>query len=434
MIIQQMTDLIGNTPMLKISPEVTGFKNIDLYAKLEMLNPFGSVKDRTAWAMIKDDLQKIKDGNMTIYENSSGNTAKSLQAIAGIHGVKFRLVSALAKVEEQKEILQILGSEIEEIAGASDCFDPTDSNDPQYLIERTAKGMPGQIYFPSQFTNEKNPEYHEATTAQEIINDLGKVDYFIGSLGTTGSSLGITRKLQAENPDFKSIAVVPKANQFIPGIRSLSQMWESGLFKRDKYNEFIQMHEQDAIDGMLVLNRQCGVLCGISSGANFKGALDYLRAIDGTLTERQTAVFLVCDRMEWYISYLKERRPELFGEVEIENGLSQFEDTGINIVPEVQAESLENFKLSHPDLVIIDIRNPQSFGMLNIPASINMPNELFRKWIDGKNPFQASRPVLLICAVGEQSRYYAAYLRTLGCQAYNLAGGIMTWCDCAKAA
>lgn len=434
MIIEQMTDLIGNTPLLKIDPNVTALKNIDLYAKLEMLNPFGSVKDRTAWGMIKDDLETIKKNGMTIYENSSGNTAKSLQAIAGIHGVQFRLVSALAKVEEQKQVLQILGSEIEEIAGASDCFDPTDSNDPQYLIERTAKGRPGEIYFPSQFTNDKNPAYHEETTAQEIANDLGKVDYFVGSLGTTGSSLGITRKLQEQNSDFQSIAVVPKANQFIPGIRSLSQMWESGLFKRDKYNEFIQLNEQEAIDGMLVLNRQCGVLCGISSGANFKGAMDYLSSIDDSLTERKTAVFMVCDRMEWYISYLKERRPEIFGENEVVNALSKFDDSHINIVPEVQAENVETFARDNPDLLIVDIRTSQSFAMLNIPQSINMPNELFRKWIDGRNPFQDNRPVLLICAVGEQSRYYAAYLRTLGCQAYNLAGGIMNWCDCREAA
>ncbi len=434
MIIEQMTDLIGNTPMLKINPEVTGLKNIDLYAKLEMLNPFGSVKDRTAWAMVKDDLQKIKDGKMTIYENSSGNTAKSLQAIAGIHGIKFRLVSALAKVEEQKQVLQVLGAEIEEIAGASDCFDPSDSNDPQYLIERTARGRPGEIYFPSQFTNEKNPDYHEETTAQEIENDLGSVDYFIGSLGTTGSTLGISRKLKRGNDDLKSIAVVPKSNQFIPGIRKLNEMWESGLFKRDTYDEFIHLSEQDAIDGMLVLNRQCGVLCGISSGANFKGALDYLREIDAGLAERKTAVFLVCDRMEWYISYLQERRPALFGEAEKPDALSQFDDGGVHIVPEVQAEKLEQFRAEHPDMLIIDIRTSQSFALINLPGSMSMPQELFRKWIDGTNPFQGDRPILLICAVGEQSRYYAAYLRKLGCQAYNLSGGIMTWRDFAKAA
>lgn len=427
MIVDKMTDLIGNTPMLKIDSAVTGLKNIDLYAKLEMMNPFGSVKDRTAWGMIKDDLEYIKSHNMTIYENSSGNTAKSLQAIAGMHGVKFRLVSALSKVEEQKQVLQILGSEIEEIAGASDCFDPTDSNDPQYLIERTAKGRPGEIYFPSQFTNQKNPEFHEATTAEEIIADLPRVDYFFGGLGTTGSTLGISRRLKQRNPNMQTIAIVARNNHFIPGIRSLSQMWESELFRRDAYKDFIHVSEQDAIDGLLTLARQCGVLCGISSGANYYAAIEHLRRIDSALPERHSAVFIVCDRMEWYISFLQSRRPQLFGEPEIENSLSAFADDPRAVVPEIEAGQLDDFMKDHP--VVIDLRTPLSFSMRNLPGSINIPQDYFRTMINGYNPFPAGKKILLICAVGESSRYYAHYLGTLGCDAYNLRGGIMSWCD-----
>lgn len=427
MIVEKITDLIGNTPMLKIDPAVTGLKNIDLYAKLEMMNPFGSVKDRTAWGMIKDDLEHIKARNMTIYENSSGNTAKSLQAIAGMHGVKFRLVSALSKVEEQKQVLQILGSEIEEIAGASDCFDPTDSNDPQYLIERTAKGRPGEIYFPSQFTNEKNPAYHEETTAREILADLPRVDYFFGGLGTTGSTLGISRTLQAANPHLQTIAIVSRNNHFIPGIRSLSQMWESELFKRDAYKEFIHVGEQEAIDGLLELGRRCGVLCGVSSGANYHAALEYLRTMDNTLTERQSAVFIVCDRMEWYISFLKNRRPQLFSEPEVPNSLSGFSDDPRALVPEVRPEHLDSFMQDHP--LVIDLRTPLSFAMRQLPGSINIPQETFRGLVNGYNPFPAGKKVLLVCAVGDNSRYYAHYLRTLGCDAYNLSGGVMSWCD-----
>lgn len=427
MIIEKMTDLIGNTPMLKLDPAVTGLKNIDLYAKLEMMNPFGSVKDRTAWGMIKDDLEQIKAQNMTIYENSSGNTAKSLQAIAGVHGIKFRLVSALAKVDEQKQVLQVLGAEIEEIAGANDCFDPTDSNDPQYLIERTAKAQPGKIYFPSQFTNQKNPAYHEDTTAQEILADLGKVDYFIGGLGTTGSSLGISRALARANPALESFAVTSKANNFIPGIRSLSQMWESGLFKREQYKNFTPVSEQEAIDAMLVLNRQCGVLCGVSSGANYFAALEQLRQIDETLAERKSAVFIVCDRMEWYISFLKQRRPQLFSEPEVENSLYDFVDDPRAIVPEIDVGQLDTFLREQP--LVIDLRTSLSFTMRQIPGSMNIPQEIFRTMINGYNPFPAGKKVLLICAVGDNSRYYAHYLCSLGCDAYNLRGGIMSWCD-----
>lgn len=431
MIIEQMTDLIGNTPMLKISPEVTGLKNIDLYAKLEMLNPFGSVKDRTAWAMVKDDLAEIKAKNMTIYENSSGNTAKSLQAIAGMHGVQFRLISALAKVEEQKQVLQIMGAEIEEIAGANDCFDPSDNNDPQYLIERTARSRPGEIYFTSQFTNNKNPDYHEKTTGEEISRDLGKADFFFNGLGTTGSSLGISRRLQQDNPHIETVAIVPETNHFFPGIRSLSQMWESGLFERHQYETFLNISEQEAIDGMLLLNRRCGVLCGVTAGANFAGALKYLREIDASLTERKKAVFIVCDRMEWYISYLKERRPEIFAEPEKPNSLSRFVDAPEKQLPDIELspQQLDDMLGSPHKPIVIDIRTAQSFQLVCIPGSINMPLDLFRKWIDGQNPFEDQAKVVLVCAVGEQSAYFARYLNGLGCDARSLSGGIMSWRD-----
>jgi len=431
MIIESMTDLIGNTPLLKISAEVTGLKNIDLYAKLEMLNPFGSVKDRTAWAMIKDDLDEIKSKNMTIYENSSGNTAKSLQAIAGMHGIKFRLMSALAKVEEQKQVLQIMGAEIEEIAGANDCFDPSDNNDPQYLIERTARSRPGEIYFTSQFTNPKNPDYHEKTTGEEIAKDLGKVDFFFNGLGTTGSSLGISIRLQRDNPDVETVAVIPETNHFFPGVRSLSQMWESGLFQRNQYKTFLNISEQEAIDGMLILNRQCGVLCGVTAGANFAGSLKYLKEIDSSLTERKKAVFIVCDRMEWYISYLKERRPEIFSEPVKENSLSLFVDDGSYRVEdiEISSQTLDEMLGSNEKPIVVDIRTAQSFRLVCIPASINVPSEIFRKWIDGQNPFEEGARIVLVCAVGEQSCFYARYLRSLGCNVYSLSGGIMTWRD-----
>lgn len=428
MIVTAMTDLIGNTPMLKIDRSVTGLKNIDLYAKLEMMNPFGSVKDRTAWGMVRDDLEKIKADGTTIYENSSGNTAKSLQAIAGIHGIKFRLVSALAKVDEQKEVLQIQGAEIEEIAGANDCFDPTDENDPQYLIERTAKSNPGKIYFPSQFTNEKNPQYHEETTATEILNDLGKVDYFFGGLGTTGSTLGISRKLSAINPGMETIGITAARNNFIPGIRSLDQMWDSGLFRREAYKNITPITEQQAIDGMLTLTQRCGVLCGISSGANYTAAIEYLRTVDATLSERKAAVFIVCDRMEWYISFLKTRRPEIFGEPEKENALSRFDSSNLTDIPAITPSALAAWQ-TQENPVIIDLRAPDSFNLIQIPGSINMPQHLFEKWIDGHNPFPAGQAVLLVCAVGERSRHFAAYLNFLGAKAYNLEGGILNWRD-----
>lgn len=434
MIIEHMTDLIGNTPLLKIPKSITGFKNIDLYAKLEMMNAFGSVKDRTAWGMVKDDLEDIKKSGKAIYENSSGNTAKSLQAIANIHGIKFHLVSALEKVREQKEVLQIMGSEIEEIAGASDCFDPTDPNDPQYLIERKVSENPGKLFFTSQFTNMKNPDFHEQTTAREIAEDLGNIDYFFGGLGTTGSSLGISKYFHARNPNFKSIGVAGDLGHFIPGIRNLGQMMESTMFQRNYYNHVYTLTEKDALDGMMKLVRECAVLCGPSSGANFTAALRYLKEIDDVQTAPQKAVFIVCDRMEWYISFIKDRMPELFGKKEKSSSLHAFSSSGIDIVPAITAENIGRWKVQNPGGLIIDTRAAQSFDLIRIPGSINIPQEQFEKLIDDKNPFSEEISVLIVCAIGERSRHFAAYLNSIGAKAYNLEGGIMTWADLRAAA
>jgi cysteine synthase B len=433
MIIHQMTDLIGNTPLLKIDPAVTGLKNIDVYAKLEMMNPFGSVKDRTAWGMIKDDIDHIKEADKTIYENSSGNTGKSLQAIASIYGLKFQLVSALANVREQREVMQIQGAKLQEVVGASDCYDPTDPNDPQHMLERTARANPGGVYFTSQFTNERNADYHEQTTGTEIINDLGTVDFYYSGLGTAGSSLGVIRKLRKTNPDCIAIGVTCKSNQFIPGIRSLNQLHETKLFIKSIYNSFIEISSQDAIDGLLTLSRKCGVLCGPSSGASYSALIKHLKTIDGILTTRKKAVFIVCDRMEWYISYLRDHRPSLFGEPEHENSLSRFNSTDIKDVPSIPPATLESWRIQEQP-IIIDMRAPDSFDLIHIPRSINMPQHLLEKWIDGHNPFTSGQKVLLICAVGERSRHLAAYLNSLGAQAYNLDGGIMAWRDTVQVA
>lgn len=434
MIINSMTDLIGNTPLLKVPDSITGLKNIDVYAKLEMMNPFGSVKDRTAWGMIKDDLVVLQNSGKIIYENSSGNTAKSLQAIANIYGLKFHLVSALNKVVEQKHVLQVMGSEIEEIATASDCFDPSDPNDPQYIIERMVTDKPDGIYFPSQFTNIKNPEYHEITTAEEILNDIGSVDYFFGGLGTAGSILGITKKLKQANSSLESVGVVAETGHFIPGIRNMSQMMESTLFAAGHYSKIYSLTERDALEGMMTLVRSCAVLCGPSSGANYTAAIRHLRNCDAGLTERKTAVFIVCDRMEWYISYIQDRMPELFGGKKQESPLSCFESRHIDFVSEIATHDFDSWQQQHADALIIDIRAAPSFQLVHIRGSINMPSDMFERWISEHNPFSGNCPVVIICAVGERSRHYAAYLNSIGVRGYSLQGGIMAWHDFREAA
>ena len=236
MIVDKITDLIGNTPMLKISSDVHGLKNVNLYAKLEMMNPFGSVKDRIAWEMLKDDMDDIVKNNKLIVENSSGNTSKAMQAIASMYGVNFKLMSAIAKVPEPLDVMRILGAEIEELTQAgSDCFDPNDPNDPQYLIEKFIEQSERPVFFTSQFTNEKNMDAHRKTTAPEMLNDLDRIDWFVGGLGTTGSSRGIIETIQERDRHMKAIGVCGAVGELIPGIRAQEQLVEAGFYERNIY-------------------------------------------------------------------------------------------------------------------------------------------------------------------------------------------------------
>lgn len=427
MIYEHITELIGNTPLLKIPADVHGLKNIDLYAKLEMMNPFGSVKDRVAWGMIADDIEEIRASGKTIYENSSGNTAKALQALGSIYGVKTKLITYMARVESVKDIIRMLGAEIEEVLGGSECFDPNDPNDPQFLIAKMVKEDPAHTYFPSQFTNPKNPDVHYRTTGKEIVDDLGKVDYFFGGLGTSGSTLGAARRIRDEgNPDLVAVGICASKNDFIPGIRSLDQMWESGLFTKSNYSDFVYVDSGESVDAMMELNRKVGILCGPTSGASYLGSLRYLSKIDDQLTERKSAVFIVCDRVEWYVEYIRQRRPQLFSMEAKPGALGTFEKepsaAGCLVsIADAPAWIAENEPL------IVDVRGNLAYKMSTINGAINIPWELFEPMIDASDPFPKDKPLLLVCPVGEKTVRYAAYLRKRGYDAYGLSGGILAW-------
>ena len=426
---EHITDLIGNTPLLKIPAEVHGLKNIDLYAKMELMNPFGSVKDRIAWGIIRDDIDDIQAKGKTIYENSSGNTAKALQVIANMYGVKTRLITYLAKVDGVKDIVRMLGADIEEVLGGSECFDPNDPNDPQFLIAKMVKDDPDKNYFPSQFTNPKNPDVHYHSTGKEIADDLGRVDFFFGGLGTSGSTLGAARRMRDEgSPDLVSIGVCASKNDFIPGIRSLDQMWESGLFVKENYNDFVYVDSGESVDAMMELIRGAGLLCGPTSGASYLGALRYLKNVDEGLTERKNAVFIACDRVEWYTDYIRQRRPDLFG-LQMKPGslrAFKFDQEGNKDRFTVKVDKAQAW-IDDEKPLIIDVRGNLAYKMTTLEGAINIPWELFETMIDGADPFPKDRPILLVCPVGEKTARYAAYLQTRGYRSFSLDGGILGW-------
>ncbi len=424
MVYKHITELIGNTPLLLIDPAVHGLKNIDLYAKLEYYNPFGSVKDRIAWGMIKDDIQKIQKEKRTFIEASSGNTAKALQALASIYGLHLEIVTNRFKVLEVKQIVQFIGATFEELPGLSECPDPTVENDVSSVIAKKLSVNPDHYYHASQYTNEKNIKTHYKSTGPEIYADIGNVDYFFGGLGTSGSTRGTAQFLKEKNPQLETIGIVSGSDDFIPGIRSESEMWEVGLFEKEFYDQILIINSKISIEASVNLIRKSGIMGGPTSGAGYAGALEYLSKLDRNLVSRKKAVFIVSDRFEWYMSYYQKRRPDLFGGISKE----QINDLSNVAVKELLPLQVEEW-LKVPNKLVIDIRTNLGYRMGHVPGSINIPNDTLEEMLSRGLPFPKSTELLFVCPTGELSRKIAARFIDKSYMAVNLSGGITSWRD-----
>lgn len=429
-----ITELIGNTPLLRLDPAVHGLHNVELYAKLESFNPFGSVKDRVAWGMIRDELDDIIARKQTLIEASSGNTAKALRILGAMHGVGLRAVTNRIKVTEVRELLQLFGTDIEELPGLSECPDPTAPNDVYSVIDATMAKAPGAWHHPSQYTSEKNIEAHYEGTGREIHEDLARddiprVDYLIGGLGTTGSTRGAATFLRKHNPELKTIAVVSERTDFIPGIRSETELWDVGLFQPDFYDRILAIEAGRAVDATLELATGHGVLAGPTSGATYAAALEHLGALDHSDPDHPiVAVFIVCDRLEPYLSYIRKRRPELFGRP---NRPAPPSPQELSATPTLSPDELETLdRDARP--TIVDTRGAMAYRIAHVPGALNIRDDQLEDMFIQGIPFSRSRPLVFVCPVGELSLRFAALARRAGFDSFSLAGGIAAWRDTGK--
>ncbi|GHJ35168.1 hypothetical protein Sm713_07770 [Streptomyces sp. TS71-3] len=421
---------------MRIDPAVHGLRHIDLYAKLEMLNPFGSVKDRPAWNMARPHLAAAAERDETVVELSSGNTAKALALLAGMHGLTFKSVTNRMRVPEIKELLLLLGAEIEELPGQSECLDPTDTDDPLTRFHQ-ALSEPGSTYLHTdQYFNPRNTEAHATGTGPEIVKDLdGRApDWFIACVGTAGSSTGVASVLRENDPRVRVLGLVADKSDFIPGIRTIDEVHQVGLFDPATYDTIEPVTSQEAIDGMLTLIRRCGLLSGPTGGAAYQGAVRRLRLVDAELTDsdRRTAVFIVCDRAESYLSYVRQRRPELLGAPRRGHHVSDLTDADVAAGAKTigTGDARRWIADGQPAPLVVDLRGPHAYAALHIEGSVNIVDEVFDELVRGGLPFSKSRPVLLACPVGEKSARYAALLTRMGHpDVRSLTGGVVAWRD-----
>jgi cysteine synthase len=270
-----IADWVGRTPMMqltRLAPDAPG----SLFAKLEMLNPGGSVEDRIGVAMIEaaEAEGRIEPGRNTIVESTSGNTGLALAFVSAAKGYDLVITMPQGMSRERENLLRLYGAEVvlvESMGGMNEAVEEAR----RICRER------GDCYVPNQFSNPANPEIHRRTTAEEIWRDLeGKVDVLVAGAGTGGTITGCGERLKERNPDLYVVAVEPLSSPVLSGgdpgphkIQGIGPGFVPEVLNRDVIDEIVPVDDEDALEVARLCARREGVLAGISGGAALWGAI-----------------------------------------------------------------------------------------------------------------------------------------------------------------
>ena len=300
---QSALELIGGTPLLQLNgySKVAGVKDATILAKLEYLNPAGSVKDRIALAMIEDAEEKgiLKPG-ATIIEPTSGNTGIGLAAVAAAKGYKAILTLPDTMSVERRNLLKAYGAELVLTEGAKGMKGAIAK------AEELQKATPGSI-IPGQFVNPANPAIHKKTTGPEIWNQTdGKVDIFVAGVGTGGTLTGVGEYLKSQNPNVKIVAVEPATSPVLSKgtagahkIQGIGAGFVPDVLNTKIYDEILPIENEDAFTEGRAFARSEGILVGISSGAALKAASILAKRPEN---KGKTIVVLLPDSGDRYLS------------------------------------------------------------------------------------------------------------------------------------
>lgn len=275
-IANNVTDLIGNTPLVKLNRLTEGCQ-AEVVVKLEFFNPGKSVKDRIGAAMIEDAETKglLKPG-MTIVEPTSGNTGIALAMVAASKGYKCILTMPETMSKERRMLLRAYGAELVLTPG------PDGMGGAIAKAKEIVESDPATHFLPQQFENPANPAIHASTTAEEIWRDTdGKVDILVAGVGTGGTVTGVASALKAKKPEFKAIAVEPSASPVISGgekgphpIQGIGAGFIPKNLSVELLDETVQVSNEDAFATARAMASKEGLLVGISSGAAVWSALE----------------------------------------------------------------------------------------------------------------------------------------------------------------
>ena len=301
-IAKQLTELIGHTPLLELThiEKKLGLK-AKVLAKLEYLNPAGSVKDRVAKAMIDDAEEKglLKEGSVII-EPTSGNTGIGLASVAAARGYRIIIVMPDTMSVERRQLMKAFGAELVLTEGAKGMKGAIAKAD------ELAKEIPNS-FVPGQFVNPANPKAHYLTTGPEIVADTdGAVDYFVAGVGTGGTITGVGKYLKEKVPGVKVVAVEPATSAVLSTgvagahkIQGIGAGFVPDVLDTKVYDEIIPVANEDAFAVGKLIGKTEGVLVGISSGAAVWAAIELAKRSEN---EGKNIVVLLPDTGDRYLS------------------------------------------------------------------------------------------------------------------------------------
>ncbi len=301
-IANQLVDLIGNTPLLRLNglAHEEGLQ-ADVVVKLEYFNPLGSIKDRVAYAMIKDaETRGILTKDSTIIEPTSGNTGIGLAFVSAVCGYKLILVMPETMSVERRNLLTALGAQLVLTDGAKGMTGAIDK------AQELCRSTPGGVTL-GQFDNPANPAIHKVTTAVEIWDDVdGEMDIFVAGIGTGGTLSGVGEVLKMYRKDIQVVGVEPLGSAVLSGkeagphrIQGIGAGFVPPVLNTDILDEVIAVSDEDALTMMRQLARLEGLLVGISSGAAVFAACQLAKREEN----RGKRIVVICpDSGERYLS------------------------------------------------------------------------------------------------------------------------------------
>ena len=291
-------DLIGNTPVVRLQrlPDPGG---AEVWAKLELANLGGSVKDRIYLRMIEEaeESGRLRPGDVII-EPTSGNTGIGLALVCAVKGYRLILTMPDTMSRERRSLLTAYGAELE--------LTPDDNGMGAAIARADAiAAREPRAFMPQQFSNPANPDAHRRTTALEILEQFPKLDAFVAGVGTGGTVTGVGETLRAERPGCHVVAVEPAGSPVLSGgepgthrIQGIGAGFVPENLHRDAYDRVLAIEDETAASTCRALARREGILAGISSGANCAAALDVAR----DLGPGKIILTVFCDTGERYLS------------------------------------------------------------------------------------------------------------------------------------